>query len=65
MQSEPEGRRELPVEVEFREGGNAADPIQIQLVIEMPVDMIQHPLHPAMVVTKRRRHRPVLRGGDS
>jgi hypothetical protein len=31
----------------------------------VPVDVIQHPLHPGMVVGKRRFHRPVLRGDAS
>ena len=63
MYGQPEGRRELPVEMELGPGGDAAQRIQIQIVVEMPVDMIQHPLHPGMVVLKRRLHRSVLRGG--
>ena len=65
MHGQPEGRRELPVEVVFREGRDAAHRIQVQIVIQMPVDVIQHPLHPGMVVVKRRLHRPVLRGDAS
>ena len=65
MHGKPEGRRELPVEVIFREGGDAAHRIQVQIVVQMPVNVIQHPLHPGMVVVNRRLHRPVLRGGAS
>ena len=45
MHGQPEGRRELPVEVIFREGRDAAQRVQIQIIFGMPVDVIQHPLH--------------------
>lgn len=65
MHRETEGRRELPVEVVLRVGGDAAQRVEVQIVVEMPIDMVQHPLHPGMVGLKRRRHRPVLRGEAS
>jgi hypothetical protein len=58
MHGQPEGRRELPVEMEFREGGNSAQAVQIQIRVEMLVDMIQHPPHPGLIVLQCRRHRP-------
>ena len=56
MHGQTEGRRELPVEMVFRKGGNGAQSIQVQIILQMPVDVIQHPLHPDMVVSKRRCH---------
>jgi hypothetical protein len=58
MHGQPEGRHELPVEMEFREGRDAAHRFQVQITVEMLVDMVQHPLHPGMIVSKRRLHRP-------
>ena len=65
MHGQPEGRRELPVEVIFRESRDAAHRIQVQIVVQMLVNVIQHPLHPGMIVVNRRLQRPVLRGGAS
>jgi hypothetical protein len=65
MHGQPEGRRELPVEMIFRVGCNAAQRIQVQIVVQMPLYVIQHPLHPGMVVLKRRLHRSVLRGSTN
>src|ERR1700754_4284138 len=62
MHGQPEGRRELPVEMIFRVGRDAAQRVQVQIVIQMPVDVIQHPLHPGMVALQRRLHGSVLRG---
>jgi hypothetical protein len=62
MQRQPEGRRELPVEMKLREGGDPAYRFQVQIAIEMPVDMVQDPLHPGMIVLKRRRHRSFPHG---
>ncbi|GAA3110317.1 hypothetical protein GCM10010520_63470 [Rhizobium viscosum] len=62
MHRQTEGRRELPVKVKLREGCDAAQRIQIQIIVQMPVYVIQHPLHPGMVVSKRRLHGSVLRG---
>jgi hypothetical protein len=44
--------------VELGEGRHAAHRFQVQLTVEMLVDMVQHPLHPGMIVLKRRLHRP-------
>src|SRR5690348_6863033 len=49
----------------FRVGCDAAQHIQVQIVVQMPIDVIQHPLHPGMVVLKPRLHRSVLRGSTS
>jgi len=65
MHGQPEGRRELPVEMIFRVGCDIAQRIQVQILVQMPVDVIQHPLHPGMVALKRRLHRSVLRGSGS
>jgi hypothetical protein len=62
MDGQSEGRRKLPVKMKLREGGEPAQRFQIQIAVEMPVDMIQNPLHPDMVVLKRRLHRFVLHG---
>jgi len=50
MHGQREGRREQPMEMVFREGRYAAQHIEVQIVIGMPVYVIQHPLHPDMVV---------------
>jgi hypothetical protein len=55
----------VPVEVIFRVGGDAAQRVQVQILVQMPVDVIQHPLHPGMVVLQRRFHPSVLRGGTN
>ena len=65
MHGQPEGCRELPVEMVLRGGRDPAHRVQVQIAIQVPVDVIQHPLHPGMVVGKRRFHRPVLRGDAS
>jgi len=62
MHGQPEGRRELPVEMIFREGRDAADRVQVQIAVEVPVHVIQHPSHPGMIISQRRRHRSILRG---
>jgi hypothetical protein len=65
MHGQPEGRPELPVEMEFRKGRDTAYRLQVQIIVEMPVDMVQHPLHPGMIGLERRLHRPFPRGGLS
>ncbi|ULR46879.1 hypothetical protein [Rhizobium sp. K102] len=65
MHGQTEGRRELPMEMIFRVGCDIAQRIQVQIIVQMPVYVIQHPLHAGMVVLKRRLHHPVLRGGTS
>ncbi|GGE56283.1 hypothetical protein GCM10011317_12920 [Niveispirillum cyanobacteriorum] len=42
--------------MEFRVGGDAAQPFQIKFFIQMLIDMIQHPQHPGLVTSKRRLH---------
>src|ERR1044072_6303652 len=49
----------------FRIGCDPAQRVQVQIVVQMPVYVIQHPLHPGMVVLKRRLHRSVIRGSTS
>jgi hypothetical protein len=58
MHGQSEGRRELPVEMKLREGRNAAHRFQVQITVKMPVDMVQHPPHPGLIVFQRRLHRP-------
>ena len=65
MHRQPEGRLELPVEMILRVSCDAAQHVQVQILIQMPVDMIQHPLHPGMVVLNSRLHRSGLRGSTS
>jgi hypothetical protein len=65
MHGQLEGRRKLPMEMKFGECRNAAHRFQIQITVQMLVYVGQHPLHPGMVVLKRRLHRPFLRGGTS
>ena len=66
MHGQLEGRRKLPVEMKPGEGRDAAHRFQIEITVKMPVDMNKHPLHPGMVVLKRRRlQRLVLRGSIS
>jgi hypothetical protein len=62
MHGQAKGRRELPVEMKFREGGDAAQRFQVKVTVEMLVNMVQHPLHPGMIVFDRCRHRLFLRG---
>jgi hypothetical protein len=49
----------------FLVGCDAAQRVQVQIVVQMPVYVIQHPLHPGMEVLKRRLHLSVLRGSTS
>lgn len=56
MQGQAETGRELTVKMEFRVGGDAAQNLQLQIIVQMPVDMVQHPLHPGLILSKRRRH---------
>ena len=65
MHGEPEGRRELPVEMIFRVGRDTAQRVEVKILVQMPVDVIEHPLHPGMVVSKRCRHRFLIRGSTS
>jgi hypothetical protein len=65
MHGQPDGGHELAVEMVFRERRDAAQRFQAQIPIEMPVDVVQHPLHSGMVVFKRRLHRLLLRGDTS
>ncbi|MNL17517.1 hypothetical protein D3C87_1386140 [compost metagenome] len=58
MQGDAEGRLELPVEMEFGKRRDAADRLQTQIAVEVPVDVIQHLQHPGPVVVERRRHHP-------
>ncbi|WP_235536942.1 hypothetical protein [Sphingomonas sp. Root241] len=64
MHGQLEGRRELPVEMEFGEGRNAAHRFQVEITVQMLVYIVQRPLHSGMIVSKRL-HRPVLRGDTS
>ncbi len=60
MHRQPEGRCELPMEMELGECGHAAQLVQVQIAVEILINVIQDPLHPGMVVSKRRRHHLVL-----
>ena len=62
MNREPEESAELPMEVVLREGRDPAQHIQIELAIKMPIDVIQHPAHPAVVIGERGFRHCFLRG---
>jgi hypothetical protein len=64
MHGQFEDRCKLPVEVKFGDSRNAAHRFQVQITVRMLVYVVQHPLHPGMVVSKRRLHHPFLRGGQ-
>jgi hypothetical protein len=49
MHGQPEGRRELPVEMKLREGCNTAHRFQVQITVKMPVNIVQHPPHPGLI----------------
>lgn len=56
MDGQPEGRRELPVEMIFGVGRNTAQQIQVQIVMEMLIDVIAYPLHSRLMFLNRRCH---------
>jgi hypothetical protein len=59
-------RRELPVEMKFREGHNTAHRFQVpRITVEMPINIVQPPPHPGLMVLQRRPSSPLLRGGSS
>lgn len=58
MHGQPEGRRELPMEMKPRERRNTAHRFQVQIIVEMPVNVFQHSPHPGLIVLQRRLHRP-------
>jgi hypothetical protein len=43
--------------MELGKGRDTAHRFQVKVTVEMLVHMVQHPLHPGMVVSKRRLHR--------
>src|ERR1700760_1475931 len=51
--------------MKLRERRDAAQCVQVQIVVEVPVNVIQHPLHPGMVILKRRLHRRRSLHGDT
>ncbi|MGO6728802.1 hypothetical protein ACCT24_32545 [Rhizobium ruizarguesonis] len=44
------------MEMKLREGRDTAYNVKIEIVIEVLVDIIQHSLHPLMIVPKRCGH---------
>jgi hypothetical protein len=58
MQTKAKGCLELPMEVELGKSRYAAYRVEVQIAIQMPVDMIQQPLHPGVIVDERSRHSP-------
>jgi hypothetical protein len=49
----------------FRERCDAAQRFQTQIVVQMLVYVVQHPLHPGMIVFKCRLHHVFFRGDTS
>ncbi|WVV49177.1 hypothetical protein THH46_13465 [Pseudomonas sp. NA13] len=49
IQGQIERRHELPVKMVFRKSRNATQRIQVQAVIKMQVNVIEHLLHPGLV----------------
>jgi hypothetical protein len=54
MHGQPEDRRKLPVEMKLGKRRNAAHRFQVKVTVKMLVYVVQRPLHPGMVVLKRR-----------
>jgi len=48
--------------MEFRTGGDAAERVQVEVVVQVLVDVLQHLLHADVMVRERRVHRSFLRG---
>ncbi|GBQ92662.1 hypothetical protein AA23498_1512 [Acetobacter nitrogenifigens DSM 23921 = NBRC 105050] len=65
MGGEAEGRRELAMEVVFRESGDGAQRIKAQIVVQMTVDVVEHALHPCLVLSASGFGHGVLRGEGS
>ncbi len=64
MDADAEQRGELPVEVVFGESRDAAEQVDIEIVVEMLIDIGQHPLHAGMIATGDIRLHPYLLGTD-
>ena len=47
------------MEMKLREGSHPAYRFQIQIIVKMLVDIVQRALHPRMIVSKHRLHRPL------
>ena len=61
VDAQPVERGELPVEVELREGSDAAEPFHAQLLFEVLVDELEHLPEPGEVCVRVRcRQRSVL-----
>jgi hypothetical protein len=52
MKGDAEEGPELPVEVVLRERRDLAQSFEVQVAIEMALDMVEHPLHPRVVVVQ-------------
>lgn len=50
MKGDAEEGPELPVKVVLRERRDLAQSFEVQVVIEMALDMVEHLLHPRVVV---------------
>jgi hypothetical protein len=59
MHGQTEGRRELPMEMISRKGGDTAQRFQTQVAVQIPVNMIKYPEHSGIVALKRRLQRSI------
>ncbi|MBP1853329.1 hypothetical protein J2Z17_004790 [Rhizobium halophytocola] len=46
------------MEMKFRKRRNAAQPVEVQIAIQMPIDVIQYPLHPVVENLALPLHHP-------
>jgi hypothetical protein len=61
VDAQPVERGELPVEVELREGSDAAEPFHAQVIVQVLVDELEHLSEPGEVCVRVRcRQRSVL-----
>jgi hypothetical protein len=60
MQGHFEGRRELAVKMKLLKGRDRAHRVQVQIAVEMPIDVIERPPHPGLIVLRPRLR--LLRG---
>src|SRR5690606_25069107 len=56
MQRKPKQRRELAVKMKLGKSGDSTHRFQVEVTLEMPVDVIQHSLHPLVIGVQISRH---------
>ncbi len=58
MEGHAEDRLELPVEMELGKSSDTAHGLQVEISVQVPVGMIEHPSHPSREKIERSRHLP-------